>query len=310
MPSSLSSDVIGASEHIAKKEWTFQAPWLHMHRRRSRSRGDHRVHVGPSSAAEHTSSAAAEHTSSGAAEHISESQSCRSRSRGDSRVHVGLNSASEHTASSAAEQTSSGAAEHTSEHASESWSRGYNRACAYQLPWAHMRGSHQVQAVFHRLDQWLDGIAPTLDDFADQVHGATEHVQGSSRSDGHYLSTMARSITAMTRAKIEGDPHWKDAYGIPAACVRLLLMKTRRSDRKATIDNLHDFMRWRVTADVLAIMSEGFLANETYMRLSPSERKVALSSLLDIEEHVQAACTVCKIALRERARCGAAEHAR
>ena len=155
-------------------------------------------------------SGAAEHTSGGAAEHIAEIHRTRSRSRGDNRVRVRPSSAAEYTTSGSAEYTSSDAAEHTSEHTSESWGRGDNRGCAYQTPWAHMRVSHRVQAVLDGIDEWVDGIARTRDDCADQVHSATEHVHHRSRSDGHYLSTMARSITAMTRAKVHGESRWQD----------------------------------------------------------------------------------------------------
>ena len=101
-----------------------------------------------------------------------------------------------------------------------------------------MRVSHRVQAVLDGIDEWVDGIARTRDGFADQVHSATEHVHHRSRSDGHYLSTMARSITAMTRAKVHGESWWQDIYDTTAACARHVLMKTRSSERQATVDNL------------------------------------------------------------------------
>ena len=87
-------------------------------------------------------------------------------------------------------------------------------------------------------------------------------------------------------------------------------MKTRRSERQATVDNLYEFLRWRIGADVVAITSERFLGDPEYMRLSTSERREALSMLASKEADMQAACANAREALAGRARFGAAEHAR
>ena len=72
----------------------------------------------------------------------------------------------------------------------------------------------------------------------------------------------------------------------------------------------HMYVRWRISADVVAITSERFLGDPEYMRLSASERREALSILASKEADMQAACADVREALGRRARFGAAEHAR
>jgi hypothetical protein len=184
----------------------------------------------------------------------------------------------------------------------------------YQSPWLHFHAT-SLQEVLRGLDM-LSGVPPfSLREFkARTKHHVAKHVDSrSGRSVSHFLSTMARSITAMIRARDEGDSKWEDILASTLRCAQLVLRKTDSSAQEATLSSLFDFFRNRCDAAAMSIMSERCLSTSgappwrvatkqhgapyAWSNLSSIERRVALSMLEIINEDIQAACTDIKDAL-------------
>jgi len=172
----------------------------------------------------------------------------------------------------------------------------------YQSPWTNL-DVNQLHPFLIQLSMWSDVMQFTRNEFADTMHSATKHVHGTSMSRGHYISTLARAINAMMHDIAEQGNNTDDCLKSSLAHARKIVLKSKHTDRIATINSLYDFMRCRCDIDAVTIMSERFLTGHTQQStsptaewvsavtiqgLSPIERRVVLAMLRLINDGLQA----------------------
>ena len=81
---------------------------------------------------------------------------------------------------------------------------------SYESPWLQFDPMY-INAVLNDLDECSQKPF-TFNEFVANVNGAAEHDHGghNSRSVSHFLSTLARAVTAMIHARHEGHPRQTD----------------------------------------------------------------------------------------------------
>ena len=114
----------------------------------------------------------------------------------------------------------------------------------YESPWLSLR-----PARFSRLMELLHTASQrpvTEDQFRHALSsGASEHIaclgNRSSRSTSHYLSTMARSITALIRTRAESNPARHEILPKVIACAYCIANKSSARGWPRVVPTLYDF---------------------------------------------------------------------
>ena len=145
-----------------------------------------------------------------------------------------------------------------------------------------------VQNVLLDLEKLTDVPPYSFAEFEDSLLGAAEHARTSSRSVSHYLSTMGRASTAMIRTRNEGEP-WEHILDSVMECARRICSKSRAGTRDAIQEKVYEFLRNRIDAAAMDLMSEMAL-NESMTSwglFSAIERRVTLSILRDLHQDLE-----------------------
>jgi hypothetical protein len=157
----------------------------------------------------------------------------------------------------------------------------------YQSPWMHLNMAG-VQNVLLDLEKLSDVPPYSFAEFVDSLRGAAEHARTSSRSVSHYLSTMGRASTAMIRTRNEGEP-WEHILDSAMECARRICSKSHAGTRDAIQEKVYEFLRNRIDAAAMDLMSEIAL-NESMTSwglFSAIERRVTLSMLRDLHQDLE-----------------------
>jgi hypothetical protein len=166
-------------------------------------------------------------------------------------------------------------------------SRGSASLGRYQSPWMHLNMAG-VQNVLLDLEKLTDVPPYSFAEFEDSLLGAAEHARTSSRSVSHYLSTMGRASTAMIRTRNEGEP-WEHILDSVMECARRICSKSHAGTRDAIQEKVYKFLRNRIDAAAMDLMSEIAL-NESMTSwglFSAIERRVTLSILRDLHQDLE-----------------------
>jgi hypothetical protein len=145
-----------------------------------------------------------------------------------------------------------------------------------------------VQNVLLDLEKLTDVPPYSFAEFEDSLLGAAEHARTSSRSVSHYLSTMGRASTAMIRTRNEGEP-WEHILDSVMECARRICSKSHAGTRDAIQEKVYEFLRNRIDAAAMDLMSEIAL-NESMTSwglFSAIERRVTLSILRDLHQDLE-----------------------
>ena len=155
-----------------------------------------------------------------------------------------------------------------------------------------------IQNVVLDLEELTDVPPYSFAEFKDSLHGAAEHARTSSGSVSHYLSTMGRASTAVIRTRNEGDS-WEHILDSAMGCARRICSKSHTGTRGAIQEKLYEFLRNRIDAAAMSIMSERALndSNSSWKLFSAIERRVTLSMLRDLHEDLDVKCANIKTAL-------------
>ena len=108
---------------------------------------------------------------------------------------------------------------------------------------------------------------------------------------------MDRASTRMLRARNEGDP-WEHILDGDMACAQRVCSKSHTGTQDAIQEKLYEFLRNRIDAAAMSIMSETALndSNTSWGLFSAIERRVTLSMLRALREDLEIKCTNSKTA--------------
>ena len=167
---------------------------------------------------------------------------------------------------------------------------------------------------FHRLEMIVNQLRciarppVSLDEFRQSILGATEHehFKSGSRSRSHFLSTMARSITAMLRTTAGNSVPLVGPYGqyddfLPRIfdCARRIANKYSTRDSQRVIDKLYEFLRNRCDDAAVRIITDRLLESNVspYTDISTVERELVATFLRIYIMQVDEGCEHIKAAL-------------
>jgi hypothetical protein len=142
-------------------------------------------------------------------------------------------------------------------------SRSVTPEHGYRSPWLQFDPS-SLLPILRQLD--VASERPfSHHQFHEAVCGASEHdrilVGSCSRSTSHWLSTMARSVTAMIRYREEASPEWEEILPKIIACARRVASKTPPRQHSQVIRSLYDFACNRCDDAAMRILSERALTH-------------------------------------------------
>jgi len=168
----------------------------------------------------------------------------------------------------------------------------------YKTPWLEF-DSERLRQVVRKLD-YIARPPLSLEEFREGILGADEHafIRG---SKSHLLSTMARSITAFIRTRLETNCNLDELLLGIIGCARRIVNKrppwrhesSRASDdRITTLCTLYEFMNNRCNDAAIQVMIDRALnlSDSLWAEMSLLERDMALDLLRHYDVEVQQEC--------------------
>jgi len=167
----------------------------------------------------------------------------------------------------------------------------------YESPWLSLR-----PARFSRLMELLHTASQrpvTEDQFRHALSsGASEHIaclgNRSSRSTSHYLSTMARSITALIRTRAESNPARHEILPKVIACAYCIANKSSAREWPRVVQTLYDFLSNRCDyAAILLLLEQALVAqsrraDDFWRNVTDLEHQIAVTILEQSSNNVEA----------------------
>ena len=140
------------------------------------------------------------------------------------------------------------------------------------------------------------------EEFREALLGAQEHessVTHKGRSKSHLLGTIARSVTAMIRAKAETfAPYVQHAEFLPRIldCARHIAKKNSTGCSNLTLNKLYDFIRNRCDdAAIRVLVDQVIVATDPrWSELSTIEKEMAVTFLKFYNDKVEEDCRFIK----------------
>ena len=146
-----------------------------------------------------------------------------------------------------------------------------------------------VQKVVLELEELTDVPPYSFVEFRDTLVGAAEHERISNGNVERSLCLMERATSVMIRTLNEGRP-WEHIHDSAMKCAQRICLKSHTETRDATLNKLYEFLRNRIDATALSIMSERAM-NVSNSRIWPHcssiKRAVTVEMLQVLNEDIE-----------------------